>query len=110
MKHLDKLGYCGLYCGGCRNFKKNADCMGCRDEKEMLDDCPTRTCVVEKGLLFCGECDEFPCSMLNEFYKDGNPIHDLAFRNALRIREIGADNWLREQAVKLDALRPSDKA
>ena len=97
MKDLEKLGYCGIYCGSCKNFKENANCMGCRDEMEMLGDCPARACVITKGLLFCGECDEFPCPEVDEFYKDGNPFHNLAFRNALRIREIGAEEWLQEQ-------------
>ncbi len=97
MNHQEKLGYCGIYCGSCKNFKENANCMGCRDEQVMLNDCPTRACVTKKGLLFCGECAEFPCSLLNEFYKDGNPHHNLAYKNTLRIREIGADKWLLEQ-------------
>lgn len=99
MKHLDKLGYCGIYCGSCKNFKENANCMGCRDEKNMLDDCPTRACTITKDLLYCGDCAEFPCSMLNEFYNDGNPSHNLAFKNVLRIRVLGVEKWLEEKTA-----------
>ncbi|MDP8219868.1 MAG: DUF3795 domain-containing protein [Candidatus Stygibacter frigidus] len=97
MTHLEKLSYCGIYCGGCLNFKKNYNCQGCRYEENMLSDCPLRACAIAKELIHCGECEEFPCKELIEFYEDGVPLHDLAYKNILRIKEIGIDKWLIEQ-------------
>jgi hypothetical protein len=34
MEHYEELSLCGLYCGGCKNYKANYNCMGCRNEKE----------------------------------------------------------------------------
>ena len=93
----EKLSMCGLYCGGCKNFKEHLNCQGCRNEKELVDDCPTRECCINKGYLHCGECIDFPCSVLNDFYNDGIRHHELAFENILKIKKIGLDNWLLEQ-------------
>lgn len=73
------------------------NCMGCRYEEELVNDCPTRSCAINKDLLHCGECEEFPCSELSDFYQDGVPHHELALQNILRIRDIGIEMWLVEQ-------------
>ena len=98
MKEYETLAFCGLFCGGCRNYKENMNCMGCRYEQQLVADCPTRACAISKGLLHCGDCEEFPCAELKAFYEDGVRHHGLALQNVLRIREIGPEGWLREQA------------
>jgi hypothetical protein len=60
----------------------------------MLYDCPTRACAIERGLLHCGECAEYPCDVLNGFYNDGKPHHAQARLNMLEIIKIGADEWI----------------
>jgi hypothetical protein len=100
MKHIEKLAYCGIFCGGCTNFKENYNCMGCRDEEEMVNDCPTRTCCIQKGLIHCGECSDFPCEELNNFYNDGVQHHNLAFTNMNQIKKDGLNKWLHEQEEK----------
>ena len=97
MKKHETLAYCGLFCGGCKNYKENMNCMGCRFEEELVTDCPTRACAADRGLLYCGDCEEFPCPSLKEFYEDGIRHHGMALQNVLRIRDIGPDNWLAEQ-------------
>jgi hypothetical protein len=97
MKKFEALAYCGLYCGGCKNYKEKMNCMGCRFEKSLVDDCPTRACAVKRGLLYCGDCEEFPCPSLKGFYEDGMRHHAMAFQNVLRIKEIGPEDWLLEQ-------------
>jgi hypothetical protein len=97
MDQYEKLSLCGLYCGGCKNYKENYNCMGCRNEKELVDDCPTRACCIDKGLLHCGLCEDFPCGILNDFYTDGMKHHELAFKNMLDIKERGAEQWLNDQ-------------
>jgi hypothetical protein len=97
MNKYEKLSLCGLYCGNCTNYKKNYNCMGCRNEKELVNDCPTRACCIDRGLLHCGLCEDFPCSVLYDFYNDGTKLHELAYKNMLKIKEIGLDQWLIEQ-------------
>ena len=97
MSDYEALSYCGIFCGDCKNFKKNMNCQGCRNEPTMVDDCPTRTCAVSRNLLHCGECKEFPCEELDKFYNDGSPQHLSAYHNMKKIIELGADNWLADK-------------
>ena len=97
MQRHEELSYCGIYCGGCRNYKENMKCMGCRYEKELVNDCPTRTCSISKGLLHCGECEGFPCGVLEGFHSDGVPHHEIAYQNMIGIKERGIEKWLLEQ-------------
>jgi hypothetical protein len=100
MKKYEALAYCGLYCGGCKNYKEEMNCQGCRYETSLVDDCPTRACAIERGLLHCGDCEDFPCATLKDFYEDGVRHHGVAFQNMLRIKDIGPDEWLREQVER----------
>ena len=42
-----------MYCDGCRSDKPDA--------KRISDNCLVRSCVIEKGLEHCGECEDYPC-------------------------------------------------
>lgn len=103
MSQLKLVSFCGLYCGGCRSYEENSDvgCHGCREETELVNDCPTRKCAMAKGLTHCGECDTFPCSELNDFYNDGIAHHALARRNIELIRLGGLSSWLNQQEEEL---------
>lgn len=49
---------CGLYCAACK-FYLAGKCEGCR--KKRSEKCPIWKCAEDRGLMFCGECDAFPC-------------------------------------------------
>ena len=95
MSKYETLSYCGIYCGDCKNYKQNLNCAGCRDETELISDCPTRVCAAERGYFHCGECDTFPCEMLNNWYHSGNPQHLQAYHNILEIKKVGIGDGLR---------------
>ena len=56
------LGKCGYYCGQCPSFLAGK-CAGCVDGNED-GVCFARDCVMEKGILSCGHCREFPCERI----------------------------------------------
>ena len=74
-----------------------ADCIGCRQgSTTCLPICRIRTCFKEKGVDFCGDCDDFPC--------DRSPYPG-QFKQCWvemnqRIREIGAEDYYEEQIKK----------
>jgi len=103
MNNYEMLSFCGIYCGACVNFKRNLNCAGCRNEPSLVSDCPTRDCTIERGLLHCGECADFPCSVLDAFYNDGKPMHLAAYHNMLEIIKDGADLWLEKQAQMIES-------
>lgn len=49
------IGACGLYCGGCRKYRKEK-CLGCHNN-EKATWCKIRKCCIDKGILTCAECD-----------------------------------------------------
>ena len=97
MDKYETFSYCGYDCAKCKNFKQNMNCAGCRNENDLISDCPTRICAAERGFLHCGECGEFPCEELKNFYNNGNPMRLQAYHNMLEIIEIGADEWLKRK-------------
>ena len=56
------LGKCGYYCGQCPSFLAG-NCAGCIDGNGK-GVCFARDCVLERGLLSCGYCREFPCERI----------------------------------------------
>ncbi|MBQ9152791.1 MAG: DUF3795 domain-containing protein [Solobacterium sp.] len=56
------LGKCGYYCGQCPDFLAGS-CEGCV-EGNRNGICHARDCVMEKGILSCGYCREFPCERI----------------------------------------------
>lgn len=66
--------YCGLDCTGCE-WKEPCQCKGCTDTKGFPfhakeEPCPVAACAMNKGVLFCGSCEEFPCQLLESYSCD----------------------------------------
>ena len=58
------LGKCGYYCGQCRRYI-SGKCMGCvKGNPEGT--CFARDCVMKKGILSCGCCEDFPCRTIQD--------------------------------------------
>jgi hypothetical protein len=110
--------YCGLYCGACNSLVATREgeladmaaavskspeqlaCNGCKsgDTCEWCEGCDFADCCKFHGYESCAECPEMPCVRLRSFRDDSHPHHDVVERNLLRIREIGLEKWLEEQA------------
>jgi len=75
-----------VMCDGCRSDKR---CFYCRDK------CMMSKCAHEKGVEFCGECNEYPCEDLRTFQKEA-PHRIELWRSQERIREAGYEKWYSE--------------
>jgi len=63
---------CGCLCDSlkCKEVYK-IDCEGCINIKQPFwGECPVKTCCENKKLNHCGECEDFPCELLNSFAYD----------------------------------------
>jgi hypothetical protein len=75
--------FCGSDCSQCHTYQQflagdesgvvNAEnqyrCCWLPKDYPRGRDCPFRTCCEEKGIMFCGECDQFEeCVRVGEFY------------------------------------------
>jgi len=109
---------CGLFCPACFIFiaqREGPDtrklvaeslnlpveyikCDGCRAENRFIyceNNCRMVPCAAEKGVDFCGECDEYPCEILKEF-QAARPHRIELWPSLERIREVGHEKWFYE--------------
>ena len=89
MKNHERFAYCGLYCPSCLVYIASQEdpaslqviadrmnktmeetrCNGCRSEKlcSYCLTCDLKPCAISKGIDFCSQCVEYPCSKLESF-------------------------------------------
>ena len=129
-KNLEKwsIAVCGLNCAKCDMyqashgneklrdeiiewFKKERNetikpeqirCEGCRGplDTHWSSDCKMMLCAKKRGLQYCFQCKDFPCTSVNEFSSDSIPHHKKTIENAKRMKEIGIEAWIAEQKRK----------
>lgn len=118
---ITMIAPCGIYCGGCpvHTCKDNPvmmgalkgrglnpeliPCEGCRTNKGVCafheGECATYKCVQQKGVDFCFECDEFPCTFLYPCADRADILpHNMKIMNLTYIQKHGIKAWLLKQA------------
>jgi hypothetical protein len=109
---------CGLFCPGCSVFigtredqarltvmaerfhlsLEKLQCSGCRSEKRCFY-CESKftmtKCAAAKGVEFCGECAEYPCTGLKAFQAE-MPHRIELWKAQERIKEVGYEKWYGE--------------
>ncbi len=111
---------CGVDCGSCLAHTVKEDdkiiidklvslgikredipCKGCRPLKghcpTINGDCENYECSKNKGVDFCFECGDFPCSKLMPAADRANTlVHNMKMFNLCFIKKHGLDKWLEE--------------
>ena len=109
---------CGLFCPSCTFYiastedparlqklssrlgraAEEMECHGCRSDRLGLyckKYCKMKKCASAKGIDFCGECGEYPCSDLKEF--QAQMPHRIELWDAhARIKSAGYETWYGE--------------
>jgi hypothetical protein len=112
----DSLGPCGVYCGACPSFE--VSCNGCGSENKNQKrkskwGCKIRVCCFEeKNFSFCYECEEFPCQVHRKLSESHKGDERYQYRRELpsnlkRIKQIGIQEWLKEQKARWQCPRCS---
>ncbi|MDD4238233.1 MAG: DUF3795 domain-containing protein [Desulfotomaculaceae bacterium] len=102
---------CGLYIGTKEDPEKlkgiaertqqpleKVTCYGCRSDKRSFyceHLCTMYKCAAEKGIDFCGACNEYPCESLKEF-QAAMPHRIELWQAQERIKEAGYEQWYME--------------
>ena len=121
MVKKELLSPCGVYCGVCsilmayrannQKFKdklsslygtkpEDIQCIGCMAEDESkiffyCRVCPIKSCVKEKGIEGCHQCDDFPCDHIEKFPMEvGKKV---MLRAIPQWREWGTEKWVEEE-------------
>ena len=118
---LDDVAPCGIDCINCEVHADNltaqmqerlarslgldpeqVPCRGCRAGQGcrlQFSACPTLECVTGRGHDFCYQCEDFPCAMLHPAADRADRLpHNLKVYNLCRIRAVGVQRWLGEEA------------
>ncbi|MBN1121900.1 MAG: DUF3795 domain-containing protein [Anaerolineae bacterium] len=110
--------YCGGFCGACPQFIATESgtvdafaaqnnktpgeviCYGCKSDVlcGWCKICPLKKCAESRGLEFCGDCNEYPCDVLQRHIDNPDyPYHSLVPQQMADIRAMGVDAWLAGQ-------------
>jgi hypothetical protein len=108
--------YCGLYCGSCTAFLATKEnkvkelaaqwqreeddviCHGCKSGKvaNYCRTCGLKECARKKGLEFCYQCEEYPCTQLDGFRSNPQyPYHIEVYDYLQTIKQYGVKHWLK---------------
>lgn len=64
----DDYGCCGVHCRFCPD-RESKNCH-CRLAPIGSEDCPIVECCMNHRVLYCGECPDYPCADMTEFYEE----------------------------------------
>ncbi len=109
---------CGLYCEGCtlyiatredperltalaKRFQLSEEemrCNGCRSDKHgpYCQTCKMIKCAAEKGIDFCSQCDEYPCTELKQFQAE-RPHRIELWEDLERLKTVSPKQWIHEK-------------
>jgi len=109
---------CGLFCPACNSYigtnedpqklkalserlqrpVSDVECHGCRSDQRSFfcrNECFMYQCAADKGIDFCGECSEYPCTELKDFQAK-MPHRIELWKSHERIKEVGYEKWFKE--------------
>jgi hypothetical protein len=84
--------------------KEEIACKGCRrqDGKHFhlaAEGCATLNCAKGRGVVLCCDCGDFPCALLAPVAERADRYpHNMKVYNLCRIKKIGLDRWIEEEA------------
>lgn len=101
MNKVELTAPCGLGCFLCSCYL-DKECKGCIEQKGKcgsVENCATYNRAMEKGIRFCFECPEFPCSKLQPAADQAaNYPHNFKVYNLCRMKLAGVENWAENEA------------
>jgi len=86
--------------------KEEVACKGCRQEDgkhyHLPNGCATLDCVKTKGVQLCCDCNDFPCALLAPTADmAGRYPHNIKLYNLCRIKKVGLDSWIENEAGQI---------
>ena len=78
------IAFCGVDCSVCPDYTKDL-CPSCRKTKWDDEPCMPVACCKKKGITVCGECKNFPCGDMKEFY-EVSENHEKAYELMTKIK------------------------
>ena len=89
-----------MLCSGCRNHNGQIPL-----QKHIFGEahrCAAYECFKDKGLNFCGDCEQFPCDKLHPYAdKAGDVPHNIKVFNLCLINKMGLEEWAASKAAEV---------
>jgi len=89
-----------LLCKGCRNHDGKIPL-----QKHAFGEdhyCAAYECCKQKGLKFCGDCDDFPCDNLHPYADMAEELpHNYKVYSLCLIRKMGLEEWAKSKAAEV---------
>ncbi len=86
-----------MLCRGCRNHDGQIPL-----QKHVFGEthrCAAYECSREKGVNFCGDCDQFPCDNLHPYADKATELpHNMKIFNLCLINKMGLEKWAASKA------------
>ena len=86
-----------MFCNGCRSHNGQIPL-----QKNVFGDthrCAAYECSKEKGVKFCGDCEEFPCDNLHPYADKADTLpHNTKVFNLCLINKMGLEKWAESKA------------
>ena len=96
-----KEGLLGVYKGKLPNSEnlsvEDIHCKGCLSDEPFYfcRDCAIKDCTTKKGYTGCHECNDFPCTLIEEFHI---PLGKKIIMRAIPYwRKVGTEKWVRDE-------------
>jgi len=94
----------GVYRGnlpGLENLRpEDIHCRGCLSEEPFIycRECAIKDCTKSKKIKGCHECDDFPCSLIEDF---PIPVGKRVILRAIPYwRQVGTEKWVRDEEAR----------
>ncbi|MBN2382204.1 DUF3795 domain-containing protein [bacterium] len=83
---------------------EKAICNGCRPQQGKIpflnpdQTCHIYHCAAEKGIEFCHECDDFPCSRFQPYADQAHFPHNTKMYQLCMMKKLGFEAWAEHEA------------
>lgn len=97
---MNMFAPCGMNCAACyKHLKDKKPCKGCLgtddNKPKHCVKCPIKNCAIDKGIIYCYFCEEFPCKRLKNMEKIYNKRYNVSLiDNAKRAKKLGIIGFL----------------
>jgi len=87
--------------------EEKAVCEGCRPQEGRIkllkadQQCRIYSCVKEKNIDFCNQCDDFPCDRFQPYADKAHFPHNTKMYQLCMMKKLGFEKWAEEEAAKI---------
>lgn len=93
--YIGRVPACGVFCGGCPSFtQEKKACAGATVNAAKCEGCFYDQCTKTKGILFCHDCEEYPCARYKQFSNRWRKHGQDFMANQELIKTNGAEGFL----------------